>query len=153
MDRRTDDGGRVIRSSRHPSVTYGTLNIKAEVSAPAMWLSAGFPMAARVAPLWCRGLEGDRGAVAGCHIRSVHIVVYRRAIARPRDVASRQAPRRPRTAPPTMHCVWLCFDYRFIFWTVSCNAARDALPGCSRLHTALLSHYRYRPDETINEIK
>lgn len=40
-------------------------------------------------------------AVCRCHIRSVHIVVYRRGITRPCDVASRRAasPHPPRTHP------------------------------------------------------
>lgn len=56
---------------------------------------------------------GPRRAEAGCHIRSVHTVVYRGTIARPCDVASRRrrapprrpAPRRPRSvfAPIPVH--------------------------------------------------
>lgn len=66
-------------------------------------LSHGIRRGAAGWPLWR----------AGCHIRSVHIVVYRRGIARPRDVASRR-PRAPALSParrPAMHC----FDHRFIF--------------------------------------
>lgn len=55
--------------------------------------------------------QGDRWPLrrAACHIRSVHIVVYRRGIARPRDVASRRAPaprpppRAEALAPPAPH--------------------------------------------------
>ncbi|KAJ2944401.1 hypothetical protein O0L34_g18411 [Tuta absoluta] len=39
-------------------------------------------------------------AAVRCHIRSVHIVVYRRGIARPRDVASRRRARPAPRAPP-----------------------------------------------------
>lgn len=59
-------------------------------------LSHGIRRGAAGWPLWR----------AGCHIRSVHIVVYRRGIARPRDVASRR-PRAPALArPPASHALF-----------------------------------------------
>lgn len=70
---------------------------------------------------WCRGWpQAADGGVAGCHIRSVHIVVYRRAIARPRDVASRQA-----SPPPAHHRRRPCTVFRlpvYLFKRFICNS-------------------------------
>lgn len=67
--------------------------------ADCWWRGACASRQCSVVAVGRRRVTGDRRR-GGCHIRSVHIVVYRRGIARPRDVASRRAPApRPRPAP------------------------------------------------------